>query len=168
MTPELQQRILSLTAPGSSRDELLREVGVHDGAAWGEELLRSAVVERSALDVELALIVGFAFGFTGSEEQLRVLIELCSADWHYKHEDVVTSLGGFRSPAAVDALYGATQWVPDYLDFDESRALATKAIWALGGIPGDAAYDALVRLSDSNDPIVSDGARAQLLRRRPC
>ncbi|MFD5103330.1 hypothetical protein [Streptomyces albidochromogenes] len=36
----------------------------------------------------------------------------------------------------------ATRWIPEYLDFDEFRALAVKAIWALGAIPGPEARDA--------------------------
>ena len=70
------------------------------------------------------------------EDHLDLLVQLASADWHHKHEDVVSALGQLRSPAAVEALYHAAWWVPDYLDFDESRALAVKAIWALGGTPG--------------------------------
>ncbi|RST14149.1 hypothetical protein E2C00_18095 [Streptomyces sp. WAC05374] len=34
-------------------------------------------------------------------------------------------LGKLRSPRTVPALVEATRWVPDYLDFDDNRALAT-------------------------------------------
>jgi hypothetical protein len=54
---------------------------------------------------------------------------------------------------------------PDYLDFDEARALATKAVWALGSIEGAAALEALEALTEDRDPIVAGGARAQLERR---
>lgn len=163
MTPEQRRLILSLTETGSSREEFLRLFGAPDGCRLGLVLLRDAVAQRDALGVELALIVCFSFGFTA--DHLELLVELCSADWHRKHEDVVTALGQLRTPAAVDALYEATQWVPAYLDFDDSRALATKAVWALGGTPGDEAERALERLLGSESEIVREGARRQLARR---
>jgi HEAT repeat protein len=88
-----------------------------------------------------------------------------SANWHHKHEDAASALGKLRTPGAVDALYEMTQWVPEYLDFEESRALATKAIWALAGTPGPEAEQALTRLIGSDDEIVRVGAEAQLKRR---
>jgi len=54
---------------------------------------------------------------------------------------------------------------PDYLDYDESRALARKAIWAIGKTPGPAAEQALVRLSRSEDDILREEAEHQLDRR---
>ncbi len=77
----------------------------------------------------------------------------------------MSALGQLRAPAAVDALYHAAWWVPDYLDFDESRALAVKAIWALGGTPGDEAEQALKQLVSAEDEIVREVGRAQLDRR---
>jgi hypothetical protein len=61
-------------------------------------------------------------------------------------------------------LYHAAWWVPDYLDFDESRALAVKAIWALGGTPGAEAEQALERLLGAEGEVVREAARAQLAR----
>jgi len=55
--------------------------------------------------------------------------------------------------------------VPPYLDFDESRALARKAIWALGAIPGPEARQALTWLMDAENSVVREGAEAQLARR---
>jgi hypothetical protein len=58
------------------------------------------------------------------------------ADWHHSHEDVVWHLGEYQGADVISALDHATRWVPDYLDFDENRALARKAIWELGKQPG--------------------------------
>jgi HEAT repeat protein len=96
---------------------------------------------------------------------LPLLLELAPADWHRKHEDVVSMLGKLRAPESVDALYLATQWVPEYLNYDESRALARKAVWALGGITTPQAEDALTRLLDKRDKDL-DKAAAEQLRRR--
>lgn len=169
MTPEDRRMILSMaTVPGRARegspDEVLRHFGTTDGQSLGLNLLLDAIDRRDADDVELALIVLSTFGVT--MDGLGSLAQLSSADWHHSHEEVVTALGRLRTPAAVDALFQATQWIPGYLDFDESRALATKAIWALGRTPGPEAEQALIRLLNDDDETIRDEASAQLDRRR--
>jgi hypothetical protein len=126
-------------------------------------LLAAAVRCKDGEDVDLALIASFKFGF--SLESLQDLLDLMSADWHCRHEDVVTALGTLRSPYSVYALFFATQWVPGYLEFDDARALATKALWALGGIPGEQAASLLKVLANWDDLIIREGAAAQLERR---
>ena len=102
----------------------------------------------------------FRFGF--SDEHLQPLISLAFADWHQRHEEVASALGRLRSPASVDALVHLTGWVPPYLEFDESRALAVKAIWSLGGIGGEAVHRALTSMSASSCTILAEAASAQL------
>lgn len=169
MTPDDRAAVMSLVVvPGRGRqgspEQVLRHFGATDGKALGLSLLRDAVDREESLDVEMALIVCATFGFTMGH--LDLLVRLASAGWHHKHEDVVSALGQLRAPAAVGALYHAAWWVPDYLDFDESRALAVKAIWALGGTPGDEAEQALTELGGAEDEIVRAAARAQLDRRK--
>ena len=169
MTPEDQELILSLVvipgrpAPTTTADDILQHFGASDGSELGIGLLRDAVRRRDGVDVEMALIVVATFEAT--PEFLTPLTELISADWHQKHEDVVSVLDRLRDPAALPALYEATQWIPDYLDYDESRALARKAIWAIGKTPGPAAEQILVRLSRSEDDILREEAERQLDRR---
>jgi hypothetical protein len=168
VTPEDRRVISSLAVvPGRGRrgspEDVLRHFGTTDGRALGLCLLRDAADRQDGLDVEMALIVCATFGFT--MDHLDLLVQLASADWHHKHEDVVSALGQLRSPAAVEALYHAAWWVPEYLDFDESRALAVKAIWALGGTPGAEAEQALERLLSAEGEVVREAARAQLARR---
>lgn len=145
-----------------SPEQFLDAFGATDGKALGLALLHDAVARRDAVDVELALVVCFKFGFSG--EHLELLEALAFADWHRRHEDVASALGRVRSPSSVEALAHLSTWVPDYLAFDEARALATKAIWALGSISGNGAREALEWLAGADDPIVAGGARAQLER----
>jgi HEAT repeat protein len=168
VTPEQQEAVLGLVfVPGSGRrtspDDVLRRFGTSDGVELGATLLRDAVRAKDAAGVEYALIVCTEFGIT--TEHLPFLQELALADWHVKHEDVVSALGELRAPEAVDALYQSAQWIPGYLDFDDSRALATKAVRALGGISGAEAEQALRRLLESDSQIVREGAEKQLARR---
>jgi hypothetical protein len=169
VTPEDRRVISSLVVvPGRGRqgspEDVLRHFGTTDGRALGLRLLRDAVDRQDGRDVEMALIVCATFGFT--LDHLDLLVQLASADWHQKHEDVVSALGQLRAPAAVDALYHAAWWIPDYLDFDENRALAVKAIRALGGTPGTEAQQALKQLLSAEGEIVREAASAQLLRRK--
>ncbi|MCP4309498.1 MAG: hypothetical protein GY788_32410 [bacterium] len=168
MTPDEQELVMKLViAPGRDampRAEFLEEFGADDGPALGLRLLRDAVDRRDPDDVELALIVCFVFGF--SEEHLPLLLDLSFADWHFRHEDIVWALKDYKSPEAIDALMHAAQSVPGYLEWDEARALASKAIWALSAIDGRDAERALESLVLSDHHIVADGATAQLARRR--
>ncbi|MFJ9871397.1 hypothetical protein [Streptomyces sp. NPDC101165] len=149
---------------GSPEDAVLAHFGTTDGRKLGLDLLRDAIQRRDGVDVEMALIVSFTFGFT--TDHLTPLLHLAKADWHYKHEDVVSALGTLRTANAAEALFFSTQWVPNYLDFDECRALATKAIWALGNTPGPEAEQALARLSESDNKILRETARTVRERRR--
>ena len=164
MSPEERSLVMSLfVVPGRqpvSNDQFLKEFGAADGTALGLDLLRDAVDRRDPVDVELALVVCFRFGFTN--DHLQPLLALAFADWHQRHEDVASALRELRSPASIDALVHLARWVPVYLEFDDARALAVKAIWALGGIGGGAARGALTSLASSPDSIVAENATAQL------
>lgn len=169
MSSEERDLIMSLVVvPGRGKnrspEEFLHLTGKVDGKNYGSQLLRSAVAEKNPDDLELALIVCGAFD--PNTENLPILAELISADWHFKHEDVVSQLGQLQTLDAVDALYEATQWVPAYLDFDDSRALAKKAIWALGRMSSHKATQALKRLVSDDSQIIREGARSQLERRQ--
>jgi HEAT repeat protein len=166
VTPEERESILALAiVPGRdalSAEAFLKNFGATDGEALGLSLLRDAVARRDTIDVELALVVCFRFGF--SEAHLPLLEALATASWHQRHEDVADALARVRSPTSVQALAHLASWVPEYLEYDDARALATKAIWALGAISDPGAHDALESLTRSGDTIVAKCAKAQLER----
>lgn len=168
ITPEGYELIFSLVlVPGRPYEgdpaAILRHFGTQDGRALGLRLLRDAIAAKNADETEAALIVCGQFGL--DEEHLDLLVGLVYADWHFQHEDVVTMIDSLCRAEAVDALEHAASWVPDYLDFDENRALAVKALWALGRIDAPKAEDALRRLSSSDNEVVRKEAMAQLDRR---
>lgn len=149
---------------GLTKEEFLRRFpeAVEDGYV-ASSLLEKASVERSAEDLQCALIVGSAFGFT--REQQATLSRLLEFDWHHSHEDIVEALGRFPTPESIDPLFRATQWVPTSLEYDDSRALAVKAIWALGRIPGPEAEARLETLAKAGEAIIREAAREQIERR---
>ncbi|MFV5998558.1 HEAT repeat domain-containing protein [Streptomyces sp. NPDC056231] len=169
MTPEEQDLVMGLAVglgegPTRTLDEVLAHFGESDGGALALRLLRDAMERQDADDVEMALIVPGAAD-ASVEEFLEPLIELFPAEWHRDHEDIVSMLGKLHSPKTVPTLVRATRWVPEHLDFDECRTLAVKAIWALGGIPGEEARDALKGLRDAENEIIRENAVKQLARR---
>ena len=164
MTPMERETILDFALGRLPKDDLLRSFGTKDGRQLGLDLLNDAVVRHDGLDAELALDLCFPFGIDEAHEP--ALLKMAPARWHQRHEDVVSALDGFTSPEAIAALVYATQWVPDYLEFDDVRAMATKAVWALGKTPGELAEAALHVVAESENTIISEGAKNQLERRR--
>jgi hypothetical protein len=154
-----------------SRKKLLRILGVKDGTALSLRLLRGALQSRDAGDVEIAVGLSAEYGLT--PEHVAPLVQLVSADWHRSHENILSALDRLRAPEAVDALFHATQWVPDYLAFDDARAMARKAIYALGKTAGSDAEQALKRLVDIDDEFLRETVthvleiRSELLLRQP-
>ncbi|MGW4742189.1 HEAT repeat domain-containing protein [Nocardia xishanensis] len=148
---------------GTPRD-ILEHFGVSDGKKLGLDLIQDAIERCDRRDVRPALVVAYAFGI--DSDYLPSFLQLAQADWHQAHEDIAFELGKMRSPRAIEALFHLARWVPDYLAWDDNRALASKAIWALGGIPGPEAERALLQLQDSENQIVRSAARKQLARRR--
>ncbi|MBF5000912.1 hypothetical protein IRT45_27615 [Nocardia sp. BSTN01] len=169
MRKEDQELILQMvSAPGSpataTPDEILVHFGETDGIKLGSRLLNMAVEHNDADELELSLIVCSVFGF--DDRSLPILCELESEAWHHSHEDIVQVISAGKDPRFTETLYHATQWVPDYLAFDEHRALAVKAIWGLGPTPGRAAQKAIDRLSLSDEEVIREAATQQLDRRR--
>lgn len=165
MTEQLKELIIDMALHRVTHEDFLHQFGDSTkGSELAANLLAEAYRDRDAVGVECALIVAFTFGI--EQRNLPVLCELVGADWHYKHEDVVSALGELADPRSVDVLRRATEYMPAYLDYDESRALAVKAIWALGRIPGQHANDVLIELSKSDDERLSEVALKQLKIRR--
>ncbi|MGW0218961.1 HEAT repeat domain-containing protein [Micromonospora chokoriensis] len=168
MTPDERDLVFTLVVvPGKpytgDRDAVLRHFRSADGRKLGLDLLGQAIADRSADDLEAALIVCGEFGIDAAHAPM--LVDLVYADWHLQHEVVVSMLGSQSGPAVVDALHHAASWVPDYLDYDESRALAVNAIWGLGDSSDPRAGNKLSQLADATNEIVREAARDQLRRR---
>ncbi len=144
-----------------SEEEFLRQFpsAVQNGVV-AVSLLEDAAGREDADDVSPALVVGFVFGF--APEHREVLSRLIYLDWHLSHEDVVSALDGLRSVEALEALFHATQWIPAYLVYDDARAMAVKAIWAIGKLPGADAKTRLEELLNDRNPILRMNAAHQL------
>lgn len=168
MTPEERKLVLSLVStPGAGKravpGAVLRELGAVDGAALGVEVLRDSIARKDPVDLEMAVILANTFGVT--VEYVSPLISATYAEWHVKHEDVVTLLGRLRDEDAIPALEHAARWTPEYLAYDGGESLTSKAVRALSAVPGKAADAALRSLVTDGSQVAQDQARKALARR---
>jgi hypothetical protein len=170
MTEEQRKlcRALIIFPSGSrriSKEEFVRQFpSALENGKLAMKWLEEANGAQSAEDLNCALVVGFTFGF--APIQKGILGRLVDADWHCSHEDIVSALQTWPTADTVDALFRATQWIPKALEYDDSRSLAVKAIWALGKIAGTDAETKLEALARSDDALLRKTAEAQLERRR--
>ena len=160
MNKEQQQSVLDFTFGRIFEHDLFLSLNFFDKDKIAEKYLKESISEMSPDDVEMALLLGFQFGF--SEDCLPILIKLESAKWHGRHENVVDAIVSFADENGLCALYHATQWVPDYLEYDDARALAVKAIWGIGGIGGERAKYFLEKIASNENEIISRLAISQL------
>jgi hypothetical protein len=172
MTPEQRDLVHDLVCtPPSGQRQISKKAfrrqfpEALEGESLAFPLLTQAWEDKSAEDVQCALIIGFVFDFSPRHEDL--LCQLALADWHMSHEDVVSALEkiGATSDKAIDTLYEVTQMLLPYLAYDDYRALAVKAIWALGKTAGTRAEAKLKLLANSSHPILRANAEKQLKRR---
>lgn len=127
------------------------------------KLLEEAYMYKEADDVEYCLYVGFVFELF-SNDYLPILCKLLEAPWHCQHEDIAMILQKLKSPDSVEVLFKTTFARFDYLDYDESFALAVKCIWALGDTRTKEAKEKLRILARSDNKIIKDNAEFQLKR----
>ncbi|MCC6359148.1 MAG: HEAT repeat domain-containing protein [Phycisphaerales bacterium] len=127
--------------------QFLLEFGATDGSALSLQLLRDGDRLRASDDVEAGLTVGFVFGFV--QDHVELLLSLALAPWHVSYETIVRALENIGNPLAIPVLHKLTQWVPSYLHFDDTRALARHAYWAISKIGGPGARDSLVQIAAS-------------------
>ncbi|HEX4357798.1 MAG TPA: hypothetical protein VH141_09765 [Pseudonocardia sp.] len=107
-----------------SRDEFCRRfpVAPEEASALGLSVLRRALRQRYADDVEHGLALAFSFGV--SPDYLDTLHALAGGDWHTRHAGVVDALDKLvptGAPVSADVLYRTALARHAYLEEDEHR-----------------------------------------------
>jgi hypothetical protein len=145
--------------------ELLRQHGETDGARFADVMIRDAAARRDADDFEAALGLFFRLGTTAAAPK-DLLCALADAEWHHSHEDVISYLDRLRDSTLIPILVRATQWLPEYMAWDdENRTLARKAIYAISKIDDPKADEALSGLAQSEHPGIRALAERKLRER---
>jgi hypothetical protein len=164
MTEAQEAMILDLAKRRIAPSEFLQKFcGGTDGQLLARELLQKAIVDRNASDVDLSMLVMWRFGVAPAH--FDVLCELSDAAWHMMHEDVVSALNKLQDSRAIEVVNRAAYASHAYVAYDDARALAVKAIWALGNMRHPLADEKLNALAQSDHPIVRKNAMEQLERR---
>jgi hypothetical protein len=162
MTPE-EREIIRYAWKNNVRGQQFLEIfhpELQDKTSLVLQRLEEAYEQKDCDDVEYALDVAWQGGI--SPLYFEILCKLSDADWHHKHEDVVTALEVIGDARCVDTLERAAHAKHEYLAFDDARALGVKATWALYKIGTPGAMDALRRLCASDEGRVADEACARL------
>jgi len=87
---------------------------------------------------------------------------LSEAEWHTRHEDVVSALQQIGNASSVAALERVAHAQYEYLSYDDGFALARKCTWALADIGTNEARAALERLSQSQEALIAKYAHKRL------
>jgi hypothetical protein len=163
MTNNERDMVQKLMEKSISNEDFKRDftVNVAQNIGYIKELLEIAYTEKNSDDVEYLLFVGFMFNLF-TQEYVDVLCNLIEAPWHQQHENIAMIFQSLKSPKTTEALYKTALTEYEYLDYDESYALAVKCIWALGGINTDESREKLKLLTQSENEIIRDNAVEQL------
>jgi hypothetical protein len=162
LAPQQRDAIVEFSLGRATRETLVAALGVDPvtDREFVPSQLERARATRSSEDIQALLLVAFAFQLSpGWAPTLAALIE---EPWHRAHEDLASALQDLRDPSTAQALYNAACARHQYLDFDESHALACKCIWALHDIATPPARALLEQLSASMLAPVRECARARL------
>lgn len=164
MINEEKKMVMDLVLNSITRAEFLKHypVDIQRDSTYILKLLQAAYSQKGSEDVEYALLLGFSFGVP--RECISILNKLLTKSWHCKHEDISRLLKDFKDPSSVEPLYQTALAEYDYLDYDDSYALAVKCIWALGDINTDASKESLEKLLLSENRVVRESAEKQLSR----
>ena len=152
MTPGQRRLAIDLLLiPGRgavlSPDEYCAKTKITQPSEWALRELQDAIEREDSNDAEVALIVGSTFG--RDHRWAPSYQALLFTDWHELHEGAAYALGFLGDSDAVPALVHATRHTPTYLQYNDGRALASKAMHSLGKIPGPEAEAALMTSCDT-------------------
>jgi hypothetical protein len=131
----------------------------HDPAAVLGMLDEAARLDDAG-SVECA--VAIAWGRAGELDVVPTLIDLLRSTRHERHEDVARWLQQLRDPRAIEALYATALSRHEYLEYDNSHALARECTWALADVGTVEAKQRLRSLARSDDPEIAGYAQRRL------
>lgn len=166
MTQKERELVRQLIKKSVSKEYFLENftVNILENSNYITQLLEVAYNERQPNDVDYLLHIGFTFKLF-TEEYLGILCKLIESTWHEQHENIAGIFQFLKSKQSIESLYKTAITQFDYLDYDDSYALAVKCIWALGDINTNESRQKLEILSESDNEIIKQNALRQLERK---
>jgi hypothetical protein len=130
-------------------------------------LYKKALAEQSDDTLsEAGLMSAFIKDEPTNNVFMDTIIACLAGRWHFRHEDLVHYYKGLFREQDISILVALIQDEPAYLDYDETRQLARKSIYAIEAIKNEAALLALKELQHSEDEIVRDYVQ-EVMERNP-
>jgi len=124
------------------------------------ELFESAIRTKNPDEVDMA--VAEAFSVLETSDCIPFLCQLLEFDWHYDHEDIASLLQQIASPKSVDVLFKTATRKFEYLNYDDSKPLSRKCIWALADIGNAESRKALIELTKNQDAEIAGYAQKRI------
>ena len=161
MTEHEKQLINDLAANRIGTNEFLKRypVDLKNDGNYILATLEKAYEDKNGENVDYSLsLIRFDTEHYRPGRYVEVLSKLLLAPWHCRHEDIASLLQGLKDPGSVDALYEAALTKFDYLDYDDTYALARKCIHALADIDTESSRAKLRLLAESEIPTIREKA----------
>lgn len=165
MKDEQKSLINMLIVKSITKKEFMNKFGVDkkDMIQFINTNLENAYEEKNPENIGLLLYIIFEYDFI-SELYIEILCKILYSKWHYEHENIAMIFNELKSPKTIKSLYDTAVTQFDYLNYDDSYALAVKCIWALGKINVPEAHEKLKILAKSVNKIIKECAIEQLNR----
>lgn len=118
-------------------------------------LYKKALSEQSNDTLSEAGVIANFFKEEPVDDVFMDTIIACLAGrWHFRHEDLVHYYKGLFREQDIPTLVALIEDEPEYFDYDETRQLARKSLYALEAIKNKAAFLAIKELQSSEDQTV--------------
>lgn len=124
------------------------------------DLMNRGLAEKDPDPIESAIPLMYRYGV--SNRYLEQLNILALEPWHFRHEDIVFSLGKLKDPSSIPILEQTALAKHAYLENDEFNALGTKSVHALENIQTQEAIEAVGRLGRTGNEVVRSRAVERL------
>lgn len=131
-----------------------------------QQLLEEAIASQNTDEVEFTLSVLPSLGHF--PKHIALFVTLFQQQWHYRHEDMVRDLERFGAKTQIiEALKWATEVRLKYLEYNDSDALARKAIYAIARMNTTESRNTLNQIAKYSTGVRRDWARAKSERGKP-
>ena len=124
------------------------------------ELFKHAIESKNSEMVDE--VVNESISIDKLEDVIPYLLQLLQATWHFDHEDITLVLQRIGDPRAIEVLLKTATQKYDYLEYDDSKSLSRKCIWALADIGTKESEEALKELAKNQDNEIGRFAKKRL------
>lgn len=164
MNENIKKLVVDLANEKISKKEFLSIFNLSEKSIskYIEDKLEEIYTSKQFKYLEDYITISYCFVKNLNEDIVSLLCNILMEKCHFQHEDIVFLLEIIKSPTSIEYLYKTALTKFDYLDYDDSYALAVKCIWALGEINTIESKKMLEKLKESDNDVIKKEALNQL------